>query len=90
MAIKIINENEKVNPRIIKMSDMKPLQVGRVVSDGRHKGKIVMRTQSSSTFEVLDFSGEENSHWNSMSANAFEVELLPPGEKITLEISNEK
>ena len=87
--IRIVNESEQ-QKRIIPMEDMKPLQVGRINDKDctRYNGFIVMRTASFDKFEVMDLSNPgANDCWSGSSTLL--VELLPPGEKITLELYNE-
>lgn len=76
------------NNRRIKMIDMQPLGVGRI-ANGYYKGCIVMRTASSDNFEVMDLTESRvDGCWT--CASTIEVELLPVGEKIVLEIFNER
>ena len=87
--IRIVNESEQ-QKRIIPMVDMRPLQVGRI-NDRSHPeyyGFIVMRTASIDKFEVMNLAGPHiNGCW--IDTPGLYVELLPPGEKITLELYNE-
>jgi hypothetical protein len=80
---------ERSQERIIKMSDMKPGDIGQVhafVPGGMYDGHLVMRTFSSDKFEVMDLSDPgKNSCWQSEPA-FIKVELLPPGSKVTLTV----
>lgn len=88
--LRIIEEPKEEKPRIIEMKDMKPLQVGRIIS-AEWNGHIVFRTSSTSHFEVMDLSNPfEDSDFDMGAAADWKVELLPPGEKITIELFNEE
>ena len=82
-----IKEIEK--RKIIAMWDMKPLQIGRIVETGfEHNGEFVMRTASTDKFEIMSLSKpKENGCWT--YSCEFEVELLPPGTQIILEITED-
>ena len=78
--------------KIIPMSAMKPLQIGKLL-EGEHKGEIVMRTSSEHKFEVMVIYPEpeigncwifEGVLCEGVSLN---VELLPKGSQITLTVS---
>lgn len=87
--IRIVNESEQ-QKRIIPMEDMKPLQVGRIYDKDctEYNGHFVMRTASTSKFEVMSLSHPgADTCWS--GSPTLLVELLPPGEKITLELYNE-
>ena len=74
----------------VKMRNMKPMQVGVVVTDDCKQGYIgryVMRTASTEKFEVMDLSKPgQNKCWTG-NPN-LEVRLLEEGESITLTLRN--
>lgn len=83
------NKNTKAN-KVIPMSEMKPLQVGRVINScyPNYNGKIVMRTSSTLEFEVIDLSNPRmDGCWS--RPYYIMVELLGPGEVLTVELFNE-
>jgi hypothetical protein len=72
------------------MKDMKPLQVGTIVgNDGNHNIYLVMRTSSEDYPQVMNLSYPGwGKNWNHCLP-ALKVKLLPPGEKIIVELYNE-
>jgi len=88
--IKIINAKEHER-RLISIRDMRPLQVARIATNSSRVGELVMRTASSAEFEGMLLPPKtDNDCWTGdLSYNTMLVELLPPDEIITLEISNE-
>jgi len=88
--IKIVERKTDIKI-VILMGAMEPLQVGRIVSQSSSSvGHIVLRTASTSKFEVMDITdGTVDACWElSMKNQGLEVELLSPDEAITLELSN--
>jgi phosphoenolpyruvate-protein kinase (PTS system EI component) len=84
MTAKLVNQEKYSKSRIIKMSDMKPLDVGRIAV-GPSKGLLVMRTASTSHFEVMNLSHMGmNSGWSYQTS--LEVELAKNGERFTFEV----
>jgi hypothetical protein len=84
MGAKLISEGTARERRIVKMTDMRPLDVGRIVA-GPSRGVLVMRTASTAHFEVMNLSNMiVNSGW-SYQTN-LDVELAKNGEKFTFEI----
>jgi len=80
-------KSEISDDRKITMRQMKPLQIARLNSSK----EIVMRTSNSDIFEVMSLTETgEDCCWDEVGANGIQVELLPIGEKITLEISNDE
>jgi len=79
-----IIDNVKVNePVVIPMGEMKPLEVGRLIS-----GKVVMRTSNSDVFEVMDLSDPfEDNCWNHKDCS-LKVTLLAEGESINVKLFN--
>jgi len=78
------------NSKVIKMGDMKPLEVGEIVGAGSdYCGHKVMRTASVNGFEVIDLSEmKANICWVIKECN-LPVRLLGKGETLLLELSNE-
>lgn len=61
--------------KVISMSEMKPCEVAKIV-DERHHGNIVMRTQSSEVFEVMNLTNfKKDRCWSSPSC-PLKVQLL--------------
>ena len=73
---------------VIPMSEMKPLQVGVVVG-GVYSGTTVFRTKSDRKFEIVGIHPDGTIHSWTEKPCTTNVKLLPPGEKITLELWNE-
>ena len=79
------NTTITINPslplkRLIDMSEMKPLAVGRIVTStcNAYAGRIVMRTASAPKFEIMDLSDfYKGSCWTDRTAvEGMTVELL--------------
>lgn len=84
---RIVEEEPK--PRVVKMSDMKPLQIGRIVGSS-WDGYLVWRTASEIRSEVVNLSNYRlGSGWTGSPLPDFEVRLLAPGEEVTLVLSND-
>lgn len=80
---------EKKESRVVKMSEMKPLQVGRVIDEGFTMGHIVWRTASTGKFEVVDLSRYgQDSCWTKDNPG-LKFRLFPPDEWITVILSND-
>lgn len=84
--IKIIDAPEKQD-RIIKMSEMKPMQVGQMANGSPNEGHYVMRSVSMDHFEVMDLT--DRSCWSGHNRYTYNVRLLDPSESITIELYNE-
>jgi hypothetical protein len=87
MEIKI----EKIEDIVgcVKIGDMLPLQIGTVVS-GFYEGRIVMRTASSSQFEVFQLTDPcVDRCWSGKHQNLLDlsVKLFPKGTKLNLTIT---
>ena len=84
--IKIVDNIRKAFTQV---KDMKPLQLGYITDAGCHHGKLVMRTASVYSFEVMILhpSGP-NQCWVNDNCSLF-IRLLEPGEKVTIELSND-
>lgn len=80
-----IHTTAQDDPTYISMKDLKPLQLAKVV-EGEYEGHIVMRTACTEPTEVMDLSDPtEDSCWTG-DIPYYEVELLPKGTIITLEV----
>lgn len=79
-------------PRIIHtLSEMKPLQIGRVVSKGPYHGDLVMRTARKDKREIMSISQASiGSYWrlDEESDPCLKVELLPEGTEILLTVTH--
>lgn len=76
----------QIKSSVVFMSNMSPLQVGRVISEGSYKGTIVMRTASSENFEVMILSDPKTDNcW--LHKHNLLVELFPSGTKIEIEVA---
>lgn len=76
--------------QLIRMHEMRPLQVGMVECTG----EVVMRTASTSKIEVMSISQPcKDRCWtfprDVREYESLQVRLLGPGEKVVLELSNE-
>ena len=70
--------------QVVMMKDMMPLQIGKIV----HNDRIVMRTASTSHFEVMDLSVPGlNSCWQDKT-NDILVELFAPDVAINIKVNN--
>lgn len=85
--IKIINK-EFSEPKTIEMGDMLPLQVA-IITDKKslYYNHIIMRTQSTTYFEIMNLSNSKIDACWSNKNNPTKVTLLT--EPITVEISND-
>tara|TARA_R110000850_G_scaffold268104_1_gene399348 strand:- start:186 stop:452 length:267 start_codon:yes stop_codon:yes gene_type:complete len=81
-----VTTNFTEEPTLIKAKDMKPMQIGivRQESMGDVNGHIVMRTQTSGSFELMDLSRPRPDSCWSIGGPSFMVELLKDGQSITL------
>ena len=82
-------EVEKLPKRkVVLMRDMKPLQIGIVVTDGMYKERVVMRTADVEKFEVIDLTDPGvNCCWTGNPTMT--VELLPSGTRITFVVTED-
>jgi hypothetical protein len=73
---------------VVEMADMLPGQIGRVISKVYCKDHIVFRTLNLHHFEVIDLTEFSlGGYWD--GGSSLKVLLLPPGEKVIVEFSNE-
>ena len=87
--LKLVKVGQISAPNVVQMKDMKPFQVGVVISKGGHKGEVVVRTADMETPEVMSLSDPtEGSCWTGGHSPLL-VRLLPPGEKVVVELFNE-
>ncbi len=87
--IKEAKVSQDIKPEVIKMRDMKPMDVGVVVQKGSsYRDHIVMRTQSEDSFEVMDLTDpEEGNGWTGNKESLRdEVQLFPKGTEIVITI----
>lgn len=83
----ITNKTEPIQPKTLRMCEMKPLQVCVVVEeDSCYKGAVVMRTQSECAREVMRLNSPKPGDGWSGSSNLLVRELYP-GETYTLKLS---
>jgi len=89
--IKIISK-PKSRKSIIPMTEMEPLEVGRIVNkNGFDKEEeYVMRTASYDQFEVMSLTNPGHDVCWTSSRVELMVELLNPNEKITIDIFNKQ
>ena len=91
MTIKLhaTTENKEKSTRI-KMINMPPSTLARMLGDTVYAGDIVYRTPDKNCIEVMDLMGDINTSWTEQSGaiNDLLVELLPPDEIVTLRLSN--
>ena len=84
-----VEDTEKSLWRIVKMREMEPLQIGRIVNPEYpvYKKTIVMRTASTRHFEVMILSPNqgEDRCWTNNTID-LKVELLPAGTKLILTV----
>lgn len=84
--LRITKINREKKNKIISMSEMKPLEVARIVDD-IYTDTIVMRTSSIDHFEVMDISNPKvNDYWS--AGASLKVELIK--HTITVELFNEE
>lgn len=84
----VIDKTTK-NPNTITMGNMKPGDIGRIIDVGKgvksHFGELVMRTLSTTGFEVMNLTcPTPDSCWS--VRNGMLVELLKPGTEIILKV----
>lgn len=74
--------------KIIKMSDMKPGQMGKIIEGSIHINSVIMRTFNTMLTEVMNLSSPGiNSCWTNIKDRPdIKVQLLPKGSKIILEV----
>lgn len=75
----------------INMGDMQPYDIGVIVKaqNSEHRlGRIVMRTASENSFEVMDLSKPQfGGCWTSDCDLSYRVRLFPPGHQVILEVA---
>jgi hypothetical protein len=88
--IKVITTKENAKPKVIPMSSLAPLQIARIhAPGGSYHGDLVMRTQSKFHHEVMNLTRTyPGGGWSRADDTTFRVVPLPPGEVVTVEISN--
>lgn len=79
MKVEVLSKTE------IPMSEMKPYQIGRIVSEV-YSGKIVMRTASIDKFEVMNLTDPRGDFCWLEPDPTILVELFPPGTVIQITI----
>ena len=86
-----ITTSARTGKNVKRMLDMEPLEIGTIVKtnrDSTQAGHVVMRTSSTRHFEVMDLTDPKvGGCWTNEPSKM--VELLPVGEAIMLEVSNE-
>ena len=87
-SIKVNATNKR---RVIRATEMKPGQIGFIIDDPTHGGQIVMRTSSDPNFcnerpEIMNLSDLGPGRCWTGSFAKFDVELLNPGESVTLTV----
>lgn len=85
----------KKNRSIVSMGEMKPFDIGVIISSSNsiYKGNIVMRTGSDEHFEVMRLTGDyknEADYWEADNPTILDhkVELFEAGESIVLTVIN--
>jgi len=83
-----IMEEDIMTKEIKPMKDMKPLEIGRIIeTSSSYNGHYVMRTASSTNFEVIDLSKPgEDGCWT--EPEEMKVELLSEMDTLVIGISN--
>ena len=76
---------------VMKMVELQPGQVATILSGTYDfKGCVVMRTQSSLQFEIMNLSRPEGGSWIDIkAAMEYTVELLPRGEEVVVRLKND-
>jgi hypothetical protein len=88
MGAKLISEEQPPERRIVKMSEMRPCDWGRII-EGSKIGHLVMRTASSYKFEVMNMTAiRVDSCWTNKDAS-IRVELVENGERFKFEIEGQ-
>ena len=87
--LKLVRFGEATEKNVVQMKDMKPLQVGVVVDRGMYEGTVVMCTATSGKQEVMNLSDPGKDRCWTGGVCPFLVRLLPPGEKVVVELFNE-
>lgn len=82
-------KTKKIDKRFIPMSEMKPMQIGTIISHpdnpNMYWDHVVMRTQSLEKFEIMDLSTMcPDKCW--LYKNSTMVDIWPVGSTITLEV----
>ena len=81
-------EETKESRRVVRMKNMEPLQIGRIIdNDSPYEGDIVMRTASRNHFEVMMLSPNpgQGMCWTDDTID-WEIELLPAGTRLILTV----
>jgi hypothetical protein len=59
--IKVLSDKDE---NVVEMRNMKPMQIGKILPTEPYAGDIVMRTQSTDTFEVMNLTNyADNTCW---------------------------
>jgi hypothetical protein len=87
MGIKLVEETTEPKRKVVRMCDMEPLQIGRIIENSPRNGCLVMRTASAS-FEVMNMTNPSlGAYWSDLGVAAMiQVELAKDGEKFTFEV----
>lgn len=85
----MINIDERKSSTVITGSGLKPLQVAKVISEGRYQGHMVMRTASRRQFEVMNLTrARPDACWT----GHMNLDVLPlaKGDFVKMTVSNEE
>jgi hypothetical protein len=88
MGIKlVVDETAEPKRKVVRMCDMEPLQVGRIIENSPRNGCLVMRTASAS-FEVMNMTNPSlGAYWSDLEVAAtLRVELAKNGERFAFEV----
>jgi len=85
--IKIIKESKK--DVIIKLNDLKTMQIGIIVTECELQDHYIIRTLENDIYSFLDLTDQnKNIELNNFLIN-IDVRLLDPDEKVIIELSND-
>lgn len=79
--------NNEIELNTIPMNEMKPCQIGIIISsyDNKYNSTLVMRTASTNNFEIMDLTHPgTDSCWS--KGVSLRVQLLQKGDSITLTV----
>lgn len=77
-----------VGGKVVKMKDMKPCQVGRIIDNSKYEGHLVMRNADPNLIEVINITDAgPGKCWVGNHLENF-VRLLQPNEVVTVEFYN--
>lgn len=78
----------KTEPKTIPINEMKPCDVGFIMDSCYNNGILVMRTQNSDKFEVINLTDFRKNYHCDLRYN-FNVRILAKGEKVTVTFEGE-